>query len=355
MNTIINTGAVIALYLSIFIITKKNRNNADIFLFVFFIINSIIFFISFISFEYGYKDLQFFLINIDLLTTPLFYIYIYLLISGSKASFKQVLFNLLPYGISFLYLGFMAISLTSNEFDILIYKPLLEQPKLLALISIMEFMVVPYYALLSLRLLYIHNRKISGIYSFQKGVDLKWLKTLIVLMVLGWLSMYIPYFVSPDSGMALGLTINGFLILYLGFFGIKQTTVFTEPKKDEKYKKSAVSEYSLNSYKDRLLKYMSQYKPYLDNELTIYKLAKGVDIPSHHLSQVLSTGINKSFYDFINYYRVEEFKEYIKSGANKDYTLLSIAMDSGFNSKSSFNRIFKNVTGVTPSSYISSL
>ena len=75
----------------------------------------------------------------------------------------------------------------------------------------------------------------------------------------------------------------------------------------------------------------------------------------HLLSQVINEQLGVNFFNFVNQYRVEEFKERLADPSNRNFSLLGIAFDSGFNSKSTFNRIFRNTTGLTPSRYRESL
>jgi AraC-like DNA-binding protein len=72
---------------------------------------------------------------------------------------------------------------------------------------------------------------------------------------------------------------------------------------------------------------------------------------THNLSEILNTRLNQNFYDFINRYRVEEVKKRLSENDSGKFSLIAIAFDSGFNSKSSFNTIFKKLTGVTPSQF----
>lgn len=355
MNTVICSGAIIALYLSIIIITKKKRSVEDIFLFCFFLASSFVFFISFLSFEYGIEDLQFFIINIDLLITPLWYLYVFILITGTELRIKNIIKYFIPFIFSGIYLLYMVFSLTKSEFDELIYKPFLDQPLILGVVSIMEFLVIPFFGILILRLLVLHRRKIKNIFSYKKGIDLKWIYTIVIFNIVGWLFIYIPYFFKIEDNIKLGMFLNGILVLFIGYYGMKQASIIHNSTEKEKYKKSSIDKSNINNYMKRLIAFMEKEKPFLDNELNIYKLAKNIDVPSHSLSQVFSVGIGKSFYDFINEYRVEEFKRRIKLKQNKEYTLLAIAMDSGFNSKSSFNRVFKNITGQTPSAFVRSV
>jgi AraC-like DNA-binding protein len=78
-------------------------------------------------------------------------------------------------------------------------------------------------------------------------------------------------------------------------------------------------------------------------------------ISNHNLSEVINSRLNLSYYDFINSHRVEEFKNRIADPENEKYNMLSIAFDSGFKSKGTFNSIFKKLTGMTPSEYKSSV
>lgn len=130
------------------------------------------------------------------------------------------------------------------------------------------------------------------------------------------------------------------------------------PKKNPKienktspYQNSSLTAEDLNRYKDRLLQLMKEEKPYLNMELTQAKLAAELNVPSHHLSEVLNSGFNQNFYDFVNGYRVLEAQKLIQDKAYKDAKILAIAFDSGFKSKTSFNRVFKNLTGSTPSEF----
>tara|TARA_R110000868_G_scaffold132180_1_gene342751 strand:+ start:21600 stop:24482 length:2883 start_codon:yes stop_codon:yes gene_type:complete len=92
-------------------------------------------------------------------------------------------------------------------------------------------------------------------------------------------------------------------------------------------------------------------KFYLDSELGLSQLADKIGVSTNHLSMLLNDYIGKNFYDYINHYRVEEVKARLKNPDYQKQTLSSIGGDCGFNSKSAFNRIFKNLTGKTPSEY----
>ena len=104
-------------------------------------------------------------------------------------------------------------------------------------------------------------------------------------------------------------------------------------------------------YVEKLKNYMNAEKPFLNPDLNLPQLSKDLDIPSHHLSQVINKNIGLNFFDFINRYRIDEIKAKIADSGYNNLSLLGIAFESGFNSKSAFNRVFKNLTGETPSQY----
>jgi len=104
---------------------------------------------------------------------------------------------------------------------------------------------------------------------------------------------------------------------------------------------------------NKLLDFIDTEKPYLNPELSLQELADNVEVKRHHLSNVINQKHNKNFYEFINQYRIEEVKALMVDPKNRNYKLISLAYDAGFNSKASFNRIFKQMTNMTPSQFIS--
>ena len=101
--------------------------------------------------------------------------------------------------------------------------------------------------------------------------------------------------------------------------------------------------------------YMQQHKPYLNPSLTIHELAAGLQLPPHVLSKVINDGFGQNFFDFVNAYRVDEFKHLMAAPQARQYTLLAVALEVGFNSKTAFNRAFKKQTEQTPREYFSGL
>lgn len=124
--------------------------------------------------------------------------------------------------------------------------------------------------------------------------------------------------------------------------------------KQEKYTKSGLSSKEIKSIEIELLREIENGKPYLDPDLSLKKLAQTLRTSPNHLSQVINMQQNKNFFDFINSYRIKELMELLKSQKNEKFTLLSLAFEAGFNSKSTFNSSFKKLTGLTPTEYLKS-
>ena len=130
-------------------------------------------------------------------------------------------------------------------------------------------------------------------------------------------------------------------------FGKTSTIDFSK----RKYKKPLFDEATLKQYREQLEALMVNEKPHLDTGLTIRSLAEILGIPSNHLSQLLSEGFEKNFSEFVNTYRLEAFKSKAADPTQQHLTLLALAYDSGFNSKTVFNTFFKKMMGKTPKAY----
>lgn len=103
-----------------------------------------------------------------------------------------------------------------------------------------------------------------------------------------------------------------------------------------------------------LIDYMNKEEPFLNAELSLNDLADSLDLSRHQLSNVINQCHKMNFYEFVNSYRIEKVKVLMMDPSNSNLKIISIAYDAGFNSKASFNRIFKQVCGMTPTQYYSS-
>lgn len=125
----------------------------------------------------------------------------------------------------------------------------------------------------------------------------------------------------------------------------------TPTYKKRKYKKALFTKEQLLNYSQQLEQLMQQEQPFLNANLTLRELAEMMNLPPNQMSQLLNEGFDKNFSEFVNSYRLEVFKTKITDPANSHYTILGLAYESGFNSKTVFNSFFKKMMGQTPKAY----
>ena len=151
--------------------------------------------------------------------------------------------------------------------------------------------------------------------------------------------------VASDNNLYWPVTIGALIIFVFAFFLYKSKLKQTDRKQNTTFGEED-KELAL-----RLQKIMEDQQPYLDFKLGLVDLAEPLNISANQLSSLLNDVIGKSFYDYINEFRVEEVKKRLVDPKHQNKTILSIAWECGFNSKSAFNRIFKLNTSLTPSEY----
>lgn len=154
--------------------------------------------------------------------------------------------------------------------------------------------------------------------------------------------------------------LTGWFILVMAVFGTlvifftyRWFTSLPQKRKerDRKYKESLLTPAMAQAYLRKLHRIMDTEKPYLNENLTLGELARRIGIPDKQLSQIINQHRNENFKNFINRHRIEEAKKKILDPREKDFVLLKIAYDVGFNSKSVFNAAFKKFTKMSPSQY----
>jgi AraC-like DNA-binding protein len=249
------------------------------------------------------------------------------------------------------------------------------------------------YVCWSLLLLRKHRKAILDQFSYTEKINLRWLQLLIYGIAFIWILV-----LASDEVLFAGVVL---FVVLIGYFGLKQPGIFlnqpvnVQPgtasvgqtienssilqqpdtasvdavsmKKPEmavtqddnsekrKYLKSGLSAEMAGNLHNRLTQLMESEKLYTESELSLSQLANRLNTLPNYLSQVINDKEGKNFYDYINMLRVEEFKTLVSRPENRKYTLLSLSYDCGFNSKSSFNKNFKKVTGLSPSEYLNHL
>lgn len=123
-------------------------------------------------------------------------------------------------------------------------------------------------------------------------------------------------------------------------------------KQKKKYKQVLLDTNEIKKYSKELEQIMMDYKLYLNPDLSLKDLASYLELPANYVSQLLNLGFQKNFSEYVNTFRVNEFKERILQEESKDLTIMAVAYDSGFNSKTVFNTFFKKMEGTTPNYYL---
>jgi AraC-like DNA-binding protein len=219
------------------------------------------------------------------------------------------------------------------------------------------------YLIAAARILQKHKTRIQQTFSYMEKINLQWLQFLIIGFITVFALntvfdfMYIWHIYEGFGGPAMGV-IATILIYTIGYKGLRQPEIFTsevEPPKNSSETRNEVSLEQIEKLSAQIQKVMQREKPYLDPSLTIRDLANRANIPDYRLSQVINDYFEKNFFEFVNRYRIEEAKQRLQDPNYENFTILAIANDVGFNSKSSFNTAFKRFTQKTPSSYRKSL
>jgi len=360
-------GIAITFFLSFILLTKKGKSVADRILFVWLcvIIVHLILFSIISSNEYlKFPYLLGFEIPLPLLHGPFLFLYTLTLTSEQLAKTKMIL-HFLPFAIGFISTTPFLILNTKEK--ILVYQNEGEGFETISTIIFIGIVLSGIaYTILSLRVLANHKKLIKDNFSSIEKINLQWLFRL----VLGLSCIWILVFFADDEIIFSSVVL---FVAFIGYYGIKQVGVFTNQQVLElspaieskelaepsvvtpevsKYNKSALSDIQLNALHAKLVQLMNQKKLFLTPELTLTMVAEVLEIHPNTLSQVINTVEQKNFFDYVNTLRIEEFKERIADPENQKYTLLSLAFECGFNSKTSFNRNFKNLTGKSPSEYL---
>ncbi|KAF5027983.1 Helix-turn-helix domain protein [anaerobic digester metagenome] len=307
-------------------------------------------------------------ISLLMLHGPFLYLYISALIDEKYQFNKKHLFHFAPF---LLFNVFVLVSPLFPEFAGRIRLDHVESehgaPLLFNFFLLLTALSGPVYFLLSIRLFKILDINIFNNFSTTENVNLDWLRKLVysfgviwtILMVVASIHHVFHLFSWTFCTDGLFLSLSVFIIL-IGYFGLKQKEIFTqypdhkieyvtEPK--TKYASVLLKEADTELYISKIKHFMKEARPYLDANLTLPDLATKLEIPSHHLSRVINENFGLNFFDFINQYRIEEVKAKMANPEFDNLSLLGIAFESGFNTKSAFNRVFKKVTGATPSEY----
>jgi AraC-like DNA-binding protein len=364
----LNLPEIICLYTSIllfllgfiFAFYPKGNKNSNMILAAFMFCNAILLGRLFVSFFYPAFNDQFVLISAFgqfsyILLPPLLYLYI---ASLNSTNFKFKTGSLLHF-LSFT-LFICAIACSNYLSSLFNFNLSIANSLIIKIYKVTLHFVIGSYLFFSFRMVS-EDRKNTGTLSLSKPViDYSWVNVILYCFVFMWLldltviiingfSFNLPQLTY--SIFILSLFVNFLFCMILVYKGINLSKTSWGISELPKYTNYSLR---LDDYQEilkRLLDYMNKEKPYLQPAMTLEELARLIQVPYKLLSQTIHICLNQSFSDFINTYRINEAKRYLASDPENKRTILDILFSSGFNTKSVFNKTFKEKTGLTPREY----
>lgn len=207
-----------------------------------------------------------------------------------------------------------------------------------------------------------YQKNIKNEFAELESVDLTWLKVLVIgflVVHINAIFVSLAIIMSYEVGVVvdhelLGLTSNYavlLLITSLIFFSAGNSRIFQGIDRELISEESKVPDTFEPEKIQKIETYLAQNKPYLSHLLTLDNLASQLGIGARSLSSIINKHFGKNFFEFINYYRIEESKRLLVLEENKSVTMLEIMDKAGFNSKATFNTFFKKLVGATPTQF----
>jgi AraC-like DNA-binding protein len=292
------------------------------------------------------------------LIAPSFYLSIQFYIHPKRRIVNRDYLHLLPLLIYLILMGTLLFSQQPEKNVSVRFQDDLISMSLTSLL----FSQIIAYVVTSFRDIRKHQKKIQLFASNVESIDLTWLQNIIygtAFMIILWLlEIMLPAF--PDFS-----TVGYFIAVgYLAYYTLYQKEIYPFEEREIAElseiieNKSAsikftplISDDLLVAEKVRLDGLMNTQKLFLDSELSLPKLAGILNTSTHQLSYLLNTGFSETFYDYVNRYRVEEFKKLLKDKRYQHLSIIGIAYEVGFSSKTTLYASFKKLTGTSPTAY----
>jgi len=298
------------------------------------------------------------------LIAPLIFLYIKSLFEKREGFFKRNFLHFLPYLFYLIVFSIPVALIYMNVDHNFTHLTILERTYNLTFLKDAFFL---WYSFLSIRLFNRYRIKMKSNYSTFGENDFGWVRQMliaaVILITLDILVLSLDMifdFPNFETGYITAVAMIC-VIVYLGYYGIRQATIFlpeflmretipdTSDGKSLKY--SILNEKEVDELRSKLENTLENDQLYLDEDLTLLKLAEQLNSTDKKVSALLNQHMNVSFYDLINTYRVAAVKEKLGLEEFGKYSLLGIAQSCGFKSKSSFYRIFRKETGISPTEY----
>ncbi len=364
-SVIMILGAAQGLFLTVFLFMKKKEEGISIkFLSAFLLVASLLFLMAAFHQARQTKLLIIFgpiFYPLILSLGPLLYLYI-------KATLEKD-FKLRIFDVFFFFPTLIAFFFLARIY----FFPYEEQVKFVESfyshdISIVEtvfrYFEIAYravFVILSIKLLTDYREQLKEEFSALEKIDYGWLKQLLIYYLITIIVLLLVTIMNLDNDYRIIIASYLAFIMYVIGYKIMTDTSDGSPKidiseisrkeKQNKYGKTGLTEDKKSALKEKLLKQVEKNRIYVDPEITLGKLAEAVGASQNQVSQVINEQFGKNFYEFINGYRVDLAKKLLVSEEYKNESILSIAFEVGFQSKSTFNAVFKKITNMTPSQF----
>ncbi len=358
-------GLSISTFIFILLCLKKNKSESDKILAVwmgFMSIHVFLYYLHYSQYVYEFPFLIGTILPLPILHGVFLYFYAKALMH--KNAFQKQIWALHLFPFIFLIILAIPFYALSGEDKINVFKNDGEGYEWYSMIQYAMFVVVGFgYGIFTFKMIRNYRKNILDYISNNDKQMLRWLEYLTLGLSIIWTTIaffddYIIFFVVTLFVAFIG--IYGFFQVPLYFINIDQgviadgtVNVLAEnTSKEEKYKKSGFSAEQTKQLFDRLEELTKREKLYENSDITLIELANRLEVPPNYLSQAINSQTNETFYHYINKYRIEAFIQKIELKQHLQYTILALAYECGFNSKSTFNKYFKNHTGKSPSEYI---
>jgi len=308
----------------------------------------------------SYKDFPFLIglpSTVIFLFGPLFYFYVKELTTGKFTFRKKDILHFIPFIALILYKLPFFFQNPEEKMASMGSVGGLDENLVILIIQIIHLFI---YLFFVKKMLNEYEVKIKSTMSSVDKINLRWISIGMnsFLIIFGIMTIFILLFISGINAYSIYTTVVPLLvsivILSIGYFGLTQPIIIPpeiENSKSKKYEKSSLTSENSEKYLNKLLNIMETEKPFLNNDLTLQKLSEMLSVSQHHLSQIINEKLNQNFFDFINSYRIEEAKILLLDKRGELLTILAIAEEVGFNSKSAFNVAFKKYTSMTPTQF----
>lgn len=358
-------------FISVFLFTnKKGKKLSNGLLGSFFLViglNLIDNFLLLKNYYFSYPSLALWSLWIILLLGPLIYLYTQSILYKDFIMTSRRWIHFVPFLILFLATEFL-YNIQPRAVELSILHDVISQkiPSYAFLGPALVFLQFYLYVAASQRLIRQFKKMGHDQYADQQRANISWLSStinfFIICMIVTTLNGLIgltplsKYFYLVFTLVILGLFIFINRVLLKALQKPELFALMSEPgppneNTPTKYVGSVLTDTESKTILERLQLYMKVEKPYLEAELTLDQLAEQIGVRPKILSQVINELLKQNFFDFINRYRIEEAKRLLTNPEDKKITILEVLYEVGFNSKSSFNTLFKKHTGLTPSEF----